>query len=396
MENTEAKNVIKKNNWVLSFFNDKSKTNLKWWNRNYFYAGTILIVIINILIFAFVKKEPWEILGYKEGEGAWTSIFYLKPTLSMFLSSFFHSNWQHVLFNMLCFFVAGIYLERKMGTFGLLGFVLFASYISALAIGANALNIYSVGYSGVNYFIYSTIIIDYILSFQKQRRNKTNIILGAILVCLIYLAMCFSGGTSKISFSFAPYDLIHNMGHYTSFVAGLIVGLFGETIKFSLKKCVLKEKSSEEISSTKESLKKKQKETTKTDNKKRQKKVSKENSLKEKTKAEIEVKEEKVEVKKGKKVKTEKKKALKAEKKVKEKDVAFEEPTVQTVPEVKLEEEKVQVSLPEKKLTALPEDMKNVPARKPYRKKKKATTETRPLVIKPVVAKQPAKKSIKK
>jgi len=175
-----------------------------------------------------------------DSPAAWggESIFHFNVTLSDFLSSFFHANWQHVLLNMLCFFVAGIYLERKLGTLGLLLFIPFAAYVSSIAWGANALSLYAVGFSGVNYFIYATIILDYIFSFQKYRRNKTNIVLGAIVVALIYLAMCFNGGTTTFSFSIVPYDLMHNSGHYTGFLAGIIIGMFTEIIKFTSRKSI--------------------------------------------------------------------------------------------------------------------------------------------------------------
>lgn len=229
-------------NEFLSFFDDKSKGKVNWRNRNYFYAGTILVVIINIFIFACVAKEPWDIANVGDSPTAWgeENILHFNITLSDFLSSFFHVNWQHVLLNMFCFLVAGIYLERKQGTVGLFLFVLFASYVSSIAWGANALSMYGVGFSGVNYFIYATIILDYIFSFQTYRKNETNIVLGAIVVALIYIAMCFNGGTATFSFSIIPYDLIHNSAHYTGFLAGLIIGIFTEVIKFTSRESVLK------------------------------------------------------------------------------------------------------------------------------------------------------------
>ena len=82
-----------------------------------------------------------------------------------------------------------------------------------------------IGASGVQYFLYGYILVDYIFSFRKEKRNKTNIILGAIVLGLIYLAMCYSGGLSTIEFVLYPRDLITNDGHYAPFVAGIIVGL---------------------------------------------------------------------------------------------------------------------------------------------------------------------------
>lgn len=226
-------------NRFLAFFDDESKGNVTWWNRNYFYAGTILVVLINILIFAFVKEKPWDIVGVNNYGAHWGDVFYFDTTICGFLSCFFHSNWQHVLLNMLCFFIAGLYLERKKGTLGLILFVIFTAYITAVAIQGNDLSVYSVGFSGANYFIYATIITDYIFSFQKHKKNKINIVLGGIELALIYLAMCFKGGTTSVSFAVYPYDLMHNMAHYTSFLAGIIVSLFVEITRFLTRKSIL-------------------------------------------------------------------------------------------------------------------------------------------------------------
>lgn len=226
-------------NKFLAFFDDESKGKITWWNRNYFYAGTILVVLINILIFAFVKERPWQIIEIDNYVAHWGDVFYFDTTICGFLSAFFHSTWQHVLLNMLCFFVAGLYLERKKGTLGLILFIAFSAYIAEVAIQGNDLSVHSVGFSGVNYFIYATIIIDYIFSFQKHRKNKMNTILGSVEIALIYVAMCFSGGSTSVSFAVYPYDLLHNMGHYTSFLAGIIVGLFVEITKFLTRKSIM-------------------------------------------------------------------------------------------------------------------------------------------------------------
>ena len=53
----------------------------------------------------------------------------------------------------------------------------------------------------------------------------TNTIVGAIILALIYLAMCFNGGVASFSFEWYPYDLMHNMGHYSSFLIGFVLAL---------------------------------------------------------------------------------------------------------------------------------------------------------------------------
>ena len=50
-------------------------------------------------------------------------------------------------------------------------------------------------------------------------------IFGGAVLALIYFAMCFSGGTSHVSFAVYPYDLLHNLGHGTGFFCGTIVAL---------------------------------------------------------------------------------------------------------------------------------------------------------------------------
>lgn len=64
-----------------------------------------------------------------------------------------------------------------------------------------------------------------LFSLGNARRNKTDLIFGGVVLALIYLAMCFSGGTSEVSFAVYPYDLLHNLGHGTGFFCGAIVAL---------------------------------------------------------------------------------------------------------------------------------------------------------------------------
>lgn len=243
MEEFVNQNCTENKYTFREFLDDRSKGKVNWLNRNYFFLGTVLIVLLNILIHAYVHKKPWEILGIDYHTSSHRSdVFFFGYTFCAFLDSFFHSNWQHTLLNMLCFFIAGIYLERKKGTFLFVLFVAFSSYISAIAMGTNALSIYHAGFSGVNYFIYAIIIFDYVFSFQKHRKNKINTVYGGIVVALIYVAMCFNGGTERVSFSFIiPYDLMYNDYHYSSFLAGIIIGAFTEIIKYFTQKTTLEQ-----------------------------------------------------------------------------------------------------------------------------------------------------------
>ena len=40
----------------MKFFDDKRK-NINWHNRNYFYIGTIIVIVLNILLFVFLGNN---------------------------------------------------------------------------------------------------------------------------------------------------------------------------------------------------------------------------------------------------------------------------------------------------------------------------------------------------
>ena len=203
------------------FLDDKSKK-LSWLNRNYYFVTTVFIVLLNIIIYAVY--------------GSNTKGFYVRPNWGKFsvanlfqalVNSYSHSNWQHCLLNMLCFFFAGLYLERKKGSLKFLLFMFVMSLFTAFASCTNDISIFWIGFSGVNYGLYGYIIIEFVFTLlQKDKRYLFNVIAGIVILALIYFAMCFNGGTSKVSFVWYPYDLLHNLGHASGFVVGLIFGIY--------------------------------------------------------------------------------------------------------------------------------------------------------------------------
>ena len=81
------------------------------------------------------------------------------------------------------------------------------------------------GFSGVNYALFFYIIVDYIFSFRKERRSKGNIIFGAIILILIYLAMSFINVAGEFAITWYPIHLVSNIAHYTSALVGLLLGI---------------------------------------------------------------------------------------------------------------------------------------------------------------------------
>lgn len=191
-------------------------------NRNYFYICTVFIVLLNIIVYAVHQSN--------------TGNFYVKPDWGNFsisnlfqalVNTYTHSNWQHTLLNMLCFFIAGLYLERKQGSLKFLIFIFIMSLFTAFASCTNDVSLWWHGFSGVNYGLYGYIIIEFVFTvFQKNKRDKFNIIFGVVILALIYLAMCFNGGTQRVSFAIYPYDLLHNLGHASGFAVGIVFSLY--------------------------------------------------------------------------------------------------------------------------------------------------------------------------
>lgn len=204
-------------------FIDSPKKRLAWYSRNYFYIATVAVVVTNIALYACLGNSWTSAFG--NGSVRWERSFDFQRIWRCFLNNFSHGTWQHALLNMLRFFIAGLYLERKTGSLGLSGLVLSLAVLQGCVCAAAKGDLGFYGFSGVNYALYAYIAIDYLFSFTKSRRNKTDLIFGGIVLALIYLAMCFSGGTATVSFKPYPYDLLHNLGHGTGFFCGAIVAL---------------------------------------------------------------------------------------------------------------------------------------------------------------------------
>lgn len=200
---------------------DKSKK-LTVLNRNYFFVVTVFIVLLNIIVYAVHGSNTGEFYTYPE----WGT-FSVNNLFQALINSYSHANWQHTLLNMLCFFIAGLYVERKKGSLPFLLFMVMMSLFTAFATCTNDISLGWHGFSAVNFGMYGYIYVEYIFTLcQKGKRYLFNIVFGAIVVGLIYFAMCFCGGTERVAFEWYPYDLLNNLGHASGMVAGLILGLY--------------------------------------------------------------------------------------------------------------------------------------------------------------------------
>lgn len=202
----------------MKFFDEPNK-DLKWYNRNYCYFGTLCIIALNILLFFYLGNNFASGIG---GDYVWNGVFDISNMLRSFLDVFVHGDWRHVLLNMLCFAFCGIYMERRLGTINFLLLFLGFSYLAGNITTAARNTVNHYGLSGLIYMFYAYVMLDYIFCFiYKQQSGKTSIILGALILVAIYVAMSYDNG----SFKFYPCDLIDNAAHYSSFFAGIIVTL---------------------------------------------------------------------------------------------------------------------------------------------------------------------------
>ena len=225
---------MKKFDWKVCL-DDKSKK-LNWLNRNYFFVVTVFIVLLNIIVYAVHGSDTGNFY-YPSNWGK----FSVNNLFQALVNSYTHANWQHTLLNMLCFFIAGLYIERKKGSLQFLLFMVMMSLFTAFATCTNDVGIWWHDFSAVNYGLYGYIFVEYIFTLcQKEKRYLFNIIFGAVVVGLIYFAMCFSGGVERVSFEWYPDDLLHNLGHASGLVAGLVLGLYEQLssliIKYKTKK----------------------------------------------------------------------------------------------------------------------------------------------------------------
>lgn len=199
-----------------------------WYNRNYLFAGTILIIIANIVLY-WAMGTIWQ-KELIDTTAKWEDFSFIN-LMTIFFTAFSHLNWQHVLLNMLCFAFVGFYLERRYGTFALLFLVtIFAFTAPAMATHVRG-NTNHCGFSGVIFATYAYVFIDFIFFLIRREKNITNLIIGIIVVLYSYIAMsCVSGDTGLV-FKWWPYDLVHNMAHYTGFLIGILVALFFQFTK---------------------------------------------------------------------------------------------------------------------------------------------------------------------
>jgi len=82
--------------------------------RYRYYNATIILIVVNVMVFLFSFIDKQGLLAYLylfpayvlQAGGWWQVVTYM----------FVHSGWAHIFFNMLALFLFGIQLEQRMGS----------------------------------------------------------------------------------------------------------------------------------------------------------------------------------------------------------------------------------------------------------------------------------------
>ncbi len=212
----------------MHVFNMKDK-NLTWYNRNYYFAGTLFFVLLNILIFKLLGPN-WNFELY-DTTASWEDFSFIN-CLTIGFAALSHASWRHVLINMLFFTLIGIYLERKMGTLSYVTLVVTLIFtVPALASHVKG-DISHHGFSGVISALVGINLMDCIFSLFRKQKDITNIIFAVVTVVSSLLFCSGIGGKSFSRFNpiYFGHNLIHNMAHYTAFFWGILIYLVYKVI----------------------------------------------------------------------------------------------------------------------------------------------------------------------
>jgi membrane associated rhomboid family serine protease len=206
---------------IANCLDDRTKAKNKL-NKNYFFISTIFFIALNITIFAIFGVSLAEKYWVKVQD--WDSILNFSGLFSAILNNLSHFSWEHVLLNMLTFFIISVYLERKFGSLKHFLIILLSIVMSAAFVSGNHQSLNYAGWSCVNFALMGFFIVSYFFSLNRRERTNENLIYGTITFIAVFVSMwweiwTFVGETASAA------DLIHNMGHYSGFLAGIIIGL---------------------------------------------------------------------------------------------------------------------------------------------------------------------------
>lgn len=184
-----------------------------------------LLVLIGIVGIYFISFNPNRILKFALHP---FSVVYRRKYYLLLTNIFIHSNYTHLLFNLLTFYFFALQLEITIGSLHFLIIFIFSGLVSSIPStlkNRNNYNYFSLGASGA----ISGIIFSYILFYPTSRLYVFFIPIGipAPLFALLYLAYCIFAARQ-------PNSEINHEAHFWGAISGLIltIVLFPESLSF--------------------------------------------------------------------------------------------------------------------------------------------------------------------
>jgi membrane associated rhomboid family serine protease len=189
-------------------------------------AMTRLLIIANVLVFYFSTDAYTLMHGYKPGAPSW---------IDLFISLFLHGSGWHLLGNMVFLWIFGNNVEHRLGKWPFLLAYLASGAVATLSFGLLAGDSMTplVGASGA----ISGILGLYFVMFPRNK-IKVLVMLFPLLVTVWHVPARIMIGILLVVDNVLPFVAGSSTGvayaaHIGGFIAGVVVGWFGERYGWS-------------------------------------------------------------------------------------------------------------------------------------------------------------------
>ena len=190
------------------FMNNNTKQ-LRWYNRNFYWACTILITAVILSIYFIFRSDD---MFSPSAADTPAILSFLRGLYIAIIGSLTMYNGFTVIFFTLSIFFSLLYIERRIGTLATLLLVLSIIFsvhftmVQVVDMGADGS--YMLSPHILVYSLFGFVVFDFFWSLRKSVRNTPNVAFGLITIFCLYIVNSFVYTLSSIpEFMFYPYEL---------------------------------------------------------------------------------------------------------------------------------------------------------------------------------------------
>lgn len=205
-----------------NFLNPPHKK-LNWFNRNYYFASTFIIIALLCVCFFLLKGQLDKIVA---SDIHWNIL--LKPLR--------HAKVGDLVGNIIFFFIISIFLERHFGTMKYFFMVILSFIPSSLAVFAFAGSWAGTGFDGVVFFLLAILLLTLIFNAKGYFGGKCRWIFPIIVLALVAIMCCWDGKSQWPNISVGLGVFTHFLRNWQACAFGGVVGLFAYLFTFQVKK----------------------------------------------------------------------------------------------------------------------------------------------------------------